>query len=110
MEASVGPALQHQKISVPALPLAQAFELVDGRDFACRIIELCASKKRFAENLSVKEDYCGYNCWMLPDGSRGFAVGQDFALINVFSHKACGDKARGILDFAKKNHDNLHFG
>ncbi|PZO78754.1 MAG: hypothetical protein DI626_11815 [Micavibrio aeruginosavorus] len=89
------------------ISLTKEFERVDGRDFAKYISELCCREKRFADNLSVKEDYSDYHCWLLPDGSRGFAVGRYFELTNVFSRISCGDKARGILDCAKSNYENL---
>ncbi len=100
-------SVSQQKISVPALSITRSFERVDGRDFARCIHELCANERRFADNLSVRDDYAGYDCWLLPDGSRGFAVGQYFELTNVFSRHACGDRAKGIIDCAKINYEKL---
>lgn len=87
--------------------LKASFKRVDGHDFAKCIADLRSSEQRFAENLSFKDDYSDYHCWLLDDGSRGFAVGPYLDLTNVFSRKACGDKAQGILDCAKANYGKL---
>lgn len=76
--------------------------------FRNRIMELRDLHERYAENLSLKNDYSRFQCWLSPDAEQGFAVGADGELTNVF----CGSGARGkgpdLIRFATETYSGLH--
>lgn len=89
------------------LDLQDIFSPVSGLEFHAHVHCLRATSARFS-NLSLKPSYGDFDCWLNTYGTRGFAVGRDGELTNVFSVYSFGDNARGILDFAKIQYDELH--
>jgi hypothetical protein len=92
----------------PSSAIQSEYGLVSGQEFKGIITDLRSISPRYAENLSAKQDYDQLDCWISHDRMRGFAVGPDRELTNVFSFFSVGDQGQGIIKFAQDRYDHLH--
>lgn len=82
------------------------FERVSAQDFVQVVETLMANDEFFRDNLSLHDDYTGYECWIGANGQAGYAVTPEHELINVF----CRVSKQGsqIVQHARAHYDELH--
>lgn len=92
-------------LTCPEAP-ALCFNRIGAAQFRRVVGEVVAISPFYRNNLSIKETYEGYDCWLSRDGKAGFAVSPDQELTNVFSlAKGYG---QFLMAFATREYDLLH--
>lgn len=85
--------------------LSPEFERVSADEFAQLILDITSGDDFLRENLSIFDDYNGFQCWVTTDRQSGYAVTPTAELVNVFS--LCSNGAN-VVTHATDNHEDLH--